>query len=257
MRVLMIGDAVGRPGREAISSILPGLRDELKLDFVVANGENSAGGVGITPKTMDELLSSGVDVITTGNHVWDKVDIVPVFEQGSEQVLRPMNYPPTTPGKGYTFLRGVLVVNLIGRVFVGTFDCPFRAVDKILSEMTECPKAILVDFHAEATSEKKAMGWYLDGKVSAVVGTHTHVPTADTRILPGGTAYVTDLGMCGALNSVIGVEVDEVLTRFLHQTPSRLKVATSGPMGFNSVLMEIDETTGKATYISREDRQLV
>ncbi|MBM3945555.1 MAG: TIGR00282 family metallophosphoesterase [SAR202 cluster bacterium] len=255
MKVLMIGDAVGRPGRSAVKAVLPGLRKELKLDFVVANGENVAGGYGITPDTADELLGAGVDVITTGNHIWDKEEIFPVLDQGG-RVLRPMNYPPTTPGKGHVLVDGVLVVNLIGRVFVGTWDCPFRAMDGLLSGLAKKPKVILVDLHAEATSEKMAMGWYLDGRVSAVVGTHTHVPTADGRIFPKGTAYVTDLGMCGAVNSVIGSEVDDVLKRFLDQMPQRLRVAGKGPACFNSVLLDIDDATGKARSVSRVDRLL-
>ena len=185
MRILTIGDVVGRPGREAVEALLPGLREELQLDLVVANGENSAGGFGITPKTAEQLLSYGVDVITTGNHVWDQKEIIPHLDSALP-VLRPLNYPATSPGRGYYRTRDALIVNLIGRVFVGTFDCPFRAMDSLLAELSECPKVIVIDLHAEATSEKSAMGWYLDGRVSAVVGTHTHVATADARVLPGG-----------------------------------------------------------------------
>lgn len=255
MRVLMIGDVVGKPGRRAVNSLLPDLRRELRLDTVIANGENAAGGLGITSGTADELLSSGVDIITSGNHIWDKKEIIPHLDSAIP-ILRPLNYPPGTPGRGYTQAGDLMVINLLGRVFVGTCDCPFRAMDHLLAEQTELPKVILVDMHAEATSEKECMGWYLDGRVSAVAGTHTHVPTADTRILPEGTAYVSDLGMAGASNSVIGVETEDALARFLTQTPRRLRVATEGPVRFNSVLFEIDETTGKATHIERIDREL-
>ena len=255
MRVLMIGDVVGKPGRSAVNSLLPDLRRELHLDLVIANGENAAGGLGITTDTADELLSSGVDIITSGNHIWDNKEIIPHLDS-EIPILRPLNYPPGTPGRGYTRTGDVMVINLLGRVFVGTCDCPFRTIDQLLEEQTELPKVILVDMHAEATSEKEALGWYLDGRVSAVAGTHTHVPTADTRILPEGTAYVGDLGMVGASNSVIGAEIEDVLERFLTQTPRRLRVATAGPVRFNSVLFEIDSTTGKATEIVRVDREL-
>ena len=254
LRVLMIGDVIGRTGRDAVTAILPGLRQQLEIDLVIANGENSAGGFGITRKTANELLSSGVDVITTGNHVWDQKEIIPDLDDPTLPVLRPLNYPPNSPGKGYARVGEALVVNLIGRVFVGTFDCPFRTIERLLEEIPEPPKIIIVDLHAEATSEKVAMGWFLDGRVSAVVGTHTHVATADQQVLTKGTAYVSDLGMVGAVNSVIGVEVEDVLYRFLTQMPRRLKVATSGPVRFNSVLIEIDDATGAATDIVRVDR---
>ena len=170
--------------------------------------------------------------------------------------MRPLNYPPDTPGRGYAQAGNVLVVNLLGRVFIGTFDCPFRAAAQLLKEQSEAPKAIIVDLHAEATSEKEAMGWYLDGRVSAVVGTHTHVPTADTRILPKGTAYVSDIGMVGPVNSVIGVEIEDVLERFLGQMPQRLRVSENGPVRFNSVVIDVDDASGKATCIARVDREL-
>ena len=255
MRVLMIGDVVGSPGRKAVQDLLPDLRDELHLDLVTANGENAAGGFGITLDTADELLSSGVDIITSGNHIWDQKEIIPHLDS-TLPILRPLNYPPDTPGRGYGNVKGVLVVNLIGRVFVGTCDCPFRAMDRLLEELSDPPPAIIVDLHAEATSEKQAMGWYLDGRVSVVAGTHTHVPTADTRILRKGTGYVSDLGMVGTTDSVIGSEIQDVLERFLTQTPLRLRVATNGPVRFNSVLFEIDETTGKTTDVVRIDREI-
>ena len=251
----MIGDVIGKPGRRAVKSLLPGLRDDLRVDLVVANGENSAGGFGITSETADELLSTGVDVITSGNHIWDQKEIIPYLDSDLP-VLRPLNYPPGTPGRGFLRVGDALVVNLMGRVFVGNWDCPFRAIDRLLNETTSPPKAVIIDLHAEATSEKVAMGWYLDGRVSAVAGTHTHVPTADARILPKGTGYVSDLGMVGSVNSVIGVEIEAVLERFLTQTPRRLKVATKGPFVFNSVLIEIDTNTGRSLDITRVDREL-
>ena len=251
----MIGDVIGRPGRRALDSLLPDLRRELDIDLVIANGENTAGGYGITPDTAGELISSGVDVITSGNHIWDKKEIVPHLDSPLP-LLRPLNYPPGTPGRGYVRVEGALIVNLLGRVFVGTSDCPFRAMDRLLTELPDIPRTVIVDMHAEATSEKEAMGWYLDGRVSAVAGTHTHVPTADARILPGGTAYVSDLGMVGPANSVIGSEIKDVLARFLTQMPHRLRVATEGPILFNSVLIEIDDKTGKANEIVRIDREL-
>ena len=255
MRVLMIGDVVGRPGRRAVSALLPELRRELHLDLVVANGENAAGGHGITLDTANELLAGGVDIITSGNHIWDQREIIPHLDS-TLPLLRPLNYPPGTPGRGYVRVGEVLIVNLMGRVFIGNFDCPFRAMDHLLEELSGSSKVIVVDLHAEATSEKVAMGWYLDGRVSAVVGTHTHVATADTRLLPKGTAYVSDLGMVGPANSVIGVEIREALARFLSQTPQRFSVATGGPVVFNSVLIEVDEATGRARDIVRVDREL-
>ncbi len=251
----MIGDVVGRPGRKAVQALLPELRRELQLDLVVANGENAAGGFGITPDTAMELVSGGVDVITSGNHVWDKREILPYLDN-ELPILRPLNYPPTAPGRGYIVTDAALVVNLIGRVFIGTFDCPFRAMDRLLEEIGDRPAPIILDMHAEATSEKAALAWYLDGRVSVVAGTHTHVATADARLLPKGTAFVSDLGMVGAVNSIIGAEPEDVLARFLTQTPRRLAVAHGGPIRFNSVLVDIDDSTGVAIGIERGDREL-
>ncbi len=248
----MIGDVIGRPGRTAVSSVLPGLRDELEIDLVVANGENTAGGFGLTMDTADELLAAGVDVITSGNHIWDQRQMVPHLDENIP-VLRPLNYPPAAPGRGHTIVKGVLVVNLIGRVFVGTFDDPFRAIDDLLETLDERPSIIVIDFHAEATSEKAALGWYLDGRVSALAGTHTHVATADARLLPKGTAYVSDVGMVGPIDSIIGVRPQEVLDRYLTQVPTRFVVEDKGPVRFNSVLVDIDET-GMASSIERVDR---
>ena len=200
-----------------------------------------------------ELVSSGVNVITTGNHVWDQKEMIPHLDD-ELPILRPLNYPPSAPGRGYIFTDGVLVVNLIGRVFLGTFDCPFRAMDELLDELPDRPSAIILDFHAEATSEKAALGWYLDGRVSVVAGTHTHVATADARVLPKGTAFVSDLGMVGPVNSIIGVEPEDVVARFLTQTPRRFSVAKDGPTCFNSVMIDIDDSTGRTNDIQRVDR---
>ena len=254
MRVLIIGDVVGKPGRKAVEAILPGLRKDLGIDLTVINGENAAGGFGITYDIAQDLFNNGEDVITSGNHIWDQRDIIPYLDEGTP-ILRPLNYPPTVPGRGYIKVGNVVVVSLIGRVFVGNFDCPFRAMDSLIEELGEGRHTIIVDFHAEATSEKVAMGWYLDGRVTSVTGTHTHVGTVDTRILPNGTAYVSDVGMVGPVNSVIGSNTQDVLSRFLNQTPRRLNVA-DGPSRFNSVLIEVDEDSGNATSISRIDREV-
>ncbi len=254
MRVLAIGDVFGRPGRDAVRALVPDLRRDLGIDFVIANGENAAGGRGITSAIANELLDVGVDVITSGNHIWDQQEIIPHLS-GDLPLLRPLNYPPSTPGRGYLIADRLMVVNLIGRVFVGTFDCPFRAMDDLLESIGKPPPVVVVDLHAEATSEKVAMAWYLDGRVSAVFGTHTHVPTADARLLPKGTAYVSDLGMVGPLNSVIGANPEDALTRFLDQTPHRLTVAKGGPVRFNSVMINIDDVSGRAIDIARVDRE--
>ena len=255
MRILMIGDIIGQPGRRAIHRVLPDLRSEYDIDMVVANGENTAGGFGITVETAEELLDSGVDILTSGNHIWDQKEIIPHMDEGLP-LIRPANYPDA-PGRGYLIQNGVMVLNLMGRVFMPTLDCPFRTANAILEDQkAEQPlRAILVDFHAEATSEKQGMGWYLDGKVSAVLGTHTHVGTVDARILPKGTAYLTDVGMTGPVNSVIGSDTNAVLERFLSGLPQRLSVAR-GPVILNSVLVEIDEQTGKAVSIQRIDRMV-
>ena len=252
MRILMIGDLVGRPGRQAVRKYLPGLRDEHGIDLVVANGENSAAGFGITPKVVKELLDAGVDVITSGNHIWDNKDMMPHMDDETP-VLRPLNYPKAAPGRGAVMANGVLVISLQGRTFMPVqIDDPFTAMDDLLARLTEKPRAIVVDFHAEATSEKGALGWHVDGRVSAVVGTHTHVATADARVLPKGTAFVTDLGMCGAIDSIIGSDPGPVLERFLTGVPVRLNVG-NGRSRFNSVLIETNDTTGLAVSIQRMD----
>ncbi len=253
MRILMIGDVIGKPGRDAVRALLPDLKQEKSIDFVICNGENTAGGYGITADTASELLESGVDVLTSGNHIWDKKEIIPLMD-GGLPLIRPANYPDA-PGKGYIHQNGVTVVNLMGRVFMASLDCPFRTADALLERLREegQSKVIIVDFHAEATSEKQAMGWYLDGRVSAVLGTHTHVGTVDAKILPQGTAYLTDVGMTGPSESVIGSDKEAVLERFLTSLPNRLSVA-DGPCMLNAALVEVDEDTGKASSIERIDR---
>lgn len=255
----MLGDVIGRPGRRAVRAALPALRAELSVDMVIANGENAAGGRGLTPETAEELLRAGVDVLTSGNHIWDQREIIPYLAQNTP-VLRPQNYPAGAPGRGYLIHdlgpKGqVLVINLSGRVHLLEVDCPFRAADRLLETLTTRPPIAIVDMHAEATSEKVAMGWYLDGRVSAVVGTHTHIPTADARLLPGGAAYVTDVGMVGPCNSVIGVQVAPVIQHFLTRLPARFEVA-DGPVVFNAVLIEVDAKSGRAQSIQRIDRLL-
>jgi len=232
-----------------VEEILPGLYSEYNLDLVIGNGENAAGGVGLTPNIAEELFDFGIDVITTGNHIWAYKEIIPYLDS-ELALLRPLNYPPINPGRGYLLKNNVLVVNLVGRVFIGNFDCPFRAMDRLLAESKNKSIPIIVDFHAEATSEKVAMGRYLDGRVSAVLGTHTHVGTIDASVLPGGTAYVSDIGMVGPVHSVIGDDPDSVIERFLTQIPSRLSVG-KGKVGFDAILVEVDEKTGKALDIKR------
>jgi 2',3'-cyclic-nucleotide 2'-phosphodiesterase len=249
----MVGDAVGRTGRQALVALLPGLRREFDVDLVIANGENAAAGRGITPTVAEEFFRCGVDVITTGNHVWDQKDIIPYLDSGAP-IVRPLNFPPGVPGRGVLQVNGVTVINLQGRVFMVDIDCPFRIADGALADVPE-GSIVIVDMHAEATSEKIAMGWYLDGRVSAVLGTHTHVGTVDTRILPRGTAFVCDVGMTGARDSVIGDNVDGVLQRFLTAMHVRLQPA-AGPAILNSVLVDIEDETGRARRIERVDREI-
>ena len=254
-RVLFVADVVGSPGRDAVKALLPGLREELKPHLVVVNGENSAGGFGLTVGTIKELRAAGADVITTGNHVFDQREFVPELNS-QERVIRPANYPPGAPGVGHCVVEAdgeeVLVMNLMGRLFLQDIDDPFRKADEILSAYPE-PRITICDFHAEATSEKVAMGWFLDGRVAAVLGTHTHVPTADQRVLPGGTAFCTDVGMVGPRDSVIGMDPENVLKRFLTAVPQKWRVA-DGPVTFNSALVSIDRQTRLATSIQRIDR---
>jgi hypothetical protein len=230
------------------------LRKQFQLDLVIANGENTAGGFGLTLATAQELLEAGVDILTSGNHIWDQKEIIPHLD-GNLPILRPLNYPPGTPGRGCLIREHVAVVNLIGRTFIGNYDCPFRAMDQLLSGIRKNCSIIIVDFHAEATSEKVAMGRYLDGRVSAVIGTHTHVGTIDARIFPGGTAHVTDVGMTGPMESIIGDEIQTVLNRFLTAMPHRLSPG-SGKVLLNSVLLNIDDKSGQAVSIQRIDREV-
>jgi metallophosphoesterase (TIGR00282 family) len=257
-RILFVADVVGHPGRDAVKAILPSLKKELGADLAIVNGENAAGGFGLTSKIAAELKQAGADVITTGNHVFAQKEFVPELPH-LENVLRPANYPPAAPGHGSCVVevasRQVLVMNLMGRIFVEALDDPFRAADAILKANPDV-KIVFCDMHAEATSEKTAMGWYLDGRASAVVGTHTHIPTADARVLPKGTAYVTDVGMVGPRDGCIGMDKDIVLQRFLTGVPNRFQVA-SGPVTFNSVLVTISSSTGRATSIQRVDREHV
>jgi metallophosphoesterase (TIGR00282 family) len=254
LKILFIGDIIGRPGRQLVRDVLPRLIDQYMIDLVVANGENAAAGFGLTPDVVAELFDLGIDVLTTGNHVWDKRDGLVCLEQ-EPALLRPANYPVDTPGRGVGVFQtpaglSVAVVNLEGRVFMGNLDCPFRKADAILEELGSNQRIVFVDFHAEATSEKGALAAYLDGRVSAVVGTHTHVQTADERVLPGGTAFISDVGMSGARDSVIGIRKELSIQRFLTQMPVRYEIAKKDPV-LCGVVVSIDESTGKATGIER------
>lgn len=253
MRVLAIGDVVGRPGRRIVQERLPHLKREYEIDFVVANAENAAAGFGVTPSVVGELLAAGIDVLTSGNHIFDKKEVFQIIET-EPRLLRPANYPPGVPGRGIwsgTSAAGhpITVINLQGRVFMQPSDCPFRTAQALLNELPP-QQIILVDMHGEATSEKRAMGWYLDGRVSFVFGSHTHVPTADETILPRGTAYITDLGMTGPYDSVIGIDTAQILDRFLRGMPRKFDVA-SGDVRLCGALVEIDETTFRAIAIER------
>ena len=252
MRILCVGDVVGRPGRDAVRALLPGLRAELGIDLVIVNGENAAGGAGLTSEVARELSQAGADVITTGNHVWDQRRFVGEIS-ALPTVLRPLNFPSAQPGRGWIIVRGALVVNAIGRVFMAQADDPYRAMDDLLALLgPDAPAIRILDWHAEATSEKIAMGWHLDGRFSAVVGTHTHVPTADARVLPQGTALVADIGMVGPRDSVLGVAPEIIVGRFRDGLPRRFEIP-AGPVSFNSVLLDIDGG-GRARSIERVDR---
>ncbi|BCS81553.1 TIGR00282 family metallophosphoesterase [Anaerocellum diazotrophicum] len=252
MRFLAIGDVVGRPGRNILKSTLSKLKENYKIDVVIANCENAAGGNGLTKKVADDLFSIGIDVMTMGNHVWANKEIF-TFIENESRIIRPANYPEgTTPGRGYNVFEknGIkfAVINLCGRVFMENLDCPFRKIDEILTKI-ECP-IIIVDFHAEATSEKIALGFYVDGRVSCLYGTHTHVQTADEKILPNGTAYITDIGMTGPYDSVLGVDKDIVIQKFTTLLPVRFEVA-KGKAQFNGIVFEVDSSSGKAVSIER------
>lgn len=258
LRCMVIGDIIGKPGRQAVVHALPSLRTELDLDMVVANGENLAAGAGLTARLAEELLTSGVDVITSGNHIWDKREVYEYLDS-DRPVLRPMNYPDDAPGRGWLLHQlpdgdQVAVINAMGRVFMNQLDSPFAAMDALLDGAAEpLPPMRILDFHCEVTSEKNAMGWFLDGRVSAVVGTHTHVPTADARVLPKGTAFISDIGMTGPRDSIIGFSLETVLPRFLTHLPTRFTVA-EGPVSFNAVVVEIERATGRAASIQQVQR---
>lgn len=253
MKVLMIGDVVARPGRIAVLERIQDLREQHAVDLAVMNAENVAGGFSITPPLAEELFAAGIDVMTSGNHIYDKRDVLPYIER-QPRLLRPANYPPNSPGKGMWVGEvrgiGVAVINLIGRVFMQPSDDPFRAADELLKELTPDIKVRLVDMHAEATSEKAAMGWFLDGRVSAVVGTHTHIQTADEKIMTKGTAYLTDLGMTGSYSGVIGMNKEDVIARFTSPIYKRAE-HSAGEVRICAALIDIDETTGRAREISR------
>ncbi|MBI2460125.1 MAG: TIGR00282 family metallophosphoesterase [Candidatus Rokubacteria bacterium] len=253
MTLLMIGDVFGEPGRKAVFGLLPQLKAEYDVDFTIANVENAAGGAGVTPPIARALLDGGVDVLTSGNHIWDKKEIVE-FITKENCLLRPANYPPGTPGVGAVVLKAgahkVGVLNLMGRIFMPTLDCPFRKADEELPRLREETPVIVVDMHGEATSEKQAMGWYLDGRASAVLGTHSHVQTADERILPAGTAYCTDLGLTGPVDSVIGIAKEIAIQRFVSQMPARFEPAR-GPTRLQGAVVRVDPETGRALEIRR------
>jgi len=259
MRILFIGDIVGAPGRRIVVERLEDIIGNEQADLVIANGENSASGFGITPRLTEELLSTGIEVLSGGNHIWDRKEILD-FIPREPRLLRPANFPAASPGKGLfrgTSRQGIpyAVLSLQGRIFMASNEDPFATADRELASLDPETKVILVDFHAEATSEKQAMGWHLDGRVSAVVGTHTHVPTADERILPNGTAYITDVGMTGPHDSVIGMEKGPIIKRFLDGLPARFEVAT-GDIQMNAVLIEVDSLSGRAVSIARRRYRL-
>lgn len=257
MRVLFLGDIVGKPGRKVVKTHLPSLIQELQLDLVIANAENAAGGFGLTMEVAGELFNTGIDVLTMGNHTWKNREIYQVFQRYT-QVIRPANYPPETPGAGYGIFTArngykVGVVNLLGQVYIEPpLECPFRVGEDVLSVLKKQTPYIFIDFHAEATSEKKAFGYFVDGQVSAVLGTHTHITTADETVLPGGTAYITDVGMCGPVESVLGVKTELAINKFLAKLPVRFETA-SGPAELNGVYMEWDYN-GKTVAIRRINR---
>ncbi|MFH1245850.1 MAG: TIGR00282 family metallophosphoesterase [Candidatus Omnitrophota bacterium] len=254
MKILFIGDIVGKPGREAVRLLLPNVRKEYGIDLAIANAENAAGGSGVTPQIAQDLFGYGLDMLTSGDHIWKRKEIMETLNS-EERLLRPLNYPLAAPGKGSSIIRTkkgvpVGIMNLEGRVFMSSIECPFRCAREAVEQMEEKARVIIVDIHAEATSEKVALGWFLDGKVSAVLGTHTHVQTADEKILPKGTAYITDVGMTGPFDSVIGRKYEDVIERFLTQVPVRFEMAEDN-VQMHGVVVEIDEKTGKAVAIKR------
>ena len=259
MKILVIGDIVGRPGRAIVEREVVPLRDALGLDLVIANCENAAAGAGVTPAIADDLFRAGVDVLTSGNHVWRKREAIDLLKR-DHRVIRPANYPDGAPGSGSTIVetldgQKVGVLNLMGRVFMEPLDCPFRTAERELQRLKLVTPVIIVDMHAEATSEKVAIGWFLDGKVSGVFGTHTHIPTADERILPQGTAFITDVGMTGPYDSVIGRRVDQILERFLFSLPHKSDVA-EGNIQLRGMIIDVNPKTGKATAVERITRTM-
>ncbi len=253
VKILFIGDIFGRPGKKIASNFIPKIIEEQNIDFCIANGENAAGGFGLTCNSAKKLFSYGIDVITSGNHIWDRQETASLLND-SKRILRPANYPPGVSGIGETVIHKdgltIGIINLIGRVFMKPVDCPFRTADEIINRLRNVTKKIIVDFHAECTSEKIAMGWHLDGYVSAVIGTHTHVMTADERILPKGTAYITDVGMTGPHDSVIGVRIEQSINRIVKQVPTRFSPAEHR-LRFSAVLLEVDDSSGKSLSIKR------
>jgi len=259
MRILFIGDIVGEPGRRAVKEIIPKLQSRHKIEFVIANGENAAGGSGITPALAKDIFGYGVDVITSGDHIWKKKEVVDYIDS-DRRLLRPANYPENVPGFGSTVVESesgtkVAVINLMGRVFMQAIECPFRAAKREIEKIKDKARVIVIDMHAEATSEKIALGWYLDGLVSAIIGTHTHVQTADEHILPQGTAFISDAGMTGPYDSVIGRKKEQILSRFLTQMPTKFEMA-EGDIQLHGVIVDIDEKTGKADSIKRIQEKL-
>ena len=253
MRILIVGDVVGRPGRKAFGKYTKELRQNHNIDIVIVNGENSAGGKGVSRKSLDELYAAGADIVTSGNHIWDNREVQGLIDD-EPYLVRPANYPEGAPGKGWCLYpfkaKNIAVINLSGRAFMPDMDCPFQKIDDILSEIGEQADIKILDFHAETTSEKMAMGFYLDGRVQVVVGTHTHIQTADERLLPNSTAYITDLGMVGPWNSVLGVKSDIIIKKFTSCMPVRFDLA-DGPAVYSAVIVEIDDATNKAVAVER------
>ncbi len=254
MKILFVADIFGRPGRRIVAQFVPQLKKHYEIDVCIGNCENIAGGLGVTPKTAKEIFSSGIDILTSGNHLWDRKEIIDYLAK-EKRILKPANYPPGVPGNDYYIQqvpsgRKLAILNLQGRTFIQNIDCPFRIADKFIKLLANETNLIFVDFHGEATAEKMAFAWYVDGRVSAVVGTHTHIQTADERVLPKGTAYITDAGMTGPHNSVIGIKIKNAVERFIKQTPNKFEVAKKNLI-LNGVIIEINEENGKAISIER------
>jgi hypothetical protein len=259
MKILFIGDIVGEPGRRAIAELLPGIKKANEIEFVIGNAENVAGGSGVTPSLADELFNHGLDVITSGDHIWKRKEIIDRIES-DRRILRPANYPSGAPGSGSTVVKSesgtdVGVINLMGRVFMQPLECPFKVAQEEINKIKNRARVIIIDMHAEATSEKIALGWYLDGQVSAIIGTHTHVQTADEKILPNGTAFLSDAGMTGPYDGVIGRKKEQILARFLTQMPMKFEMA-EGDIQLHGVVIDVDDKTGKANSIKRIQKKL-